>query len=82
MQRLSDFPKVLFFVSCAVLWLSTKIGASLHKWWGWREHGEGEDFNVVLTATLTLLGLIMGLVFLWQSADTTSGRMMRRSKLM
>jgi hypothetical protein len=63
MQRLSDFPRVLFFVSCIVLWLSTKIGASFHKWWGWREHGEGEDFIVVLTATLTLLGLIIGFSF-------------------
>ena len=63
MQRLSDFPKVLFFVSYAVLWLSTKIGASLQKWWGSREQREGDDFNVVLTATLTLLGLIIGFSF-------------------
>ena len=63
MQRLSDFPKALFFISYAVLWLSTKIGASLRKWWGWREQREGDDFNVVLTATLTLLGLIIGFSF-------------------
>ena len=63
MQRLWDFPRVLFFVSWAVLWLSTKIGASLHKWWGWHEQGEGQDFNIVLTATLTLLGLIIGFSF-------------------
>ena len=63
MQRLWDFPRVLFFVSWALLWLSTKLGASLHKWWGWREQGEGEDFNVVLAATLTLLGLIIGFSF-------------------
>jgi len=63
MQRVADFPRLLFFVSYAVLWLSTKIGASLHKWWGWREQGPGEDFIVVLTATLTLLGLIIGFSF-------------------
>ena len=63
MQRLSDFPRVLFFVSWGVLWLSTRIGASLHKWWGWHEQGEGQDFNVVLAATLTLLGLIIGFSF-------------------
>ena len=63
MQRLWDFPRVLFFVSWAVLWVSTKIGASLHKWWGWHEQGEGGDFNVVLTATLTLLSLIIGFSF-------------------
>jgi len=45
------------------LWLSTKIGVSLHKWWGWHEQEKGEDFNVVLTATLTLLGLIIGFRF-------------------
>jgi hypothetical protein len=63
MQRVSNFPWVLFFVSFVVLLLSTKIGASFHKWWGWCERGEGEDFKVVLTATLTLLGLIIGFSF-------------------
>ncbi len=63
MQRLSDFSKILFMVSCGVLWLSSKIGISLHKWWGWYEQEKGEDFNVVLTATLTLLGLIIGFSF-------------------
>jgi hypothetical protein len=59
----SDFPRVLFLVSFAVLWLSSKIGVSLHKWFDGREQGEGQDFNVVLTATLTLLGLIIGFSF-------------------
>jgi len=63
MQRLWDFPRVLFFVSWTVLWLSTQIGAFLHKWWGWHEQEGHEDFNVVLTATLTLLGLIIGFSF-------------------
>jgi hypothetical protein len=63
MQRLWDFPWIFFFVSWAVLWLSTQIGASLHKWWGWHEPEGDEDFNVVLTATLTLLGLIIGFSF-------------------
>src|SRR6478672_6106370 len=63
MQWLSDFPRLLFFVSWVVLWVSTQLGVSLHKWWDWKEQGEGADFNVVLTATLTLLGLIIGFSF-------------------
>lgn len=63
MQWLSDFPRLLFFVSWAVLWVSTQLGVSLHKWWAWHEQGEGQDFYVVLTATLTLLGLIIGFSF-------------------
>jgi hypothetical protein len=63
MQRLSDFPRLLFFVSWAVLWLSTQIGAFVHKWWGGNEQVKSEDFNIILTATLTLLGLIIGFSF-------------------
>ncbi len=63
MQWLSDFPRLLFFVSWVVLWVSTQLGVSLHKWWDWKEQGEGQDFYVVLTATLTLLGLIIGFSF-------------------
>jgi hypothetical protein len=63
MRWLSDFPRLLFFVSWAALWVSTQLGVSLHKWWDWHEQGEGQDFYVVLTATLTLLGLIIGFSF-------------------
>jgi hypothetical protein len=59
MFRLSNFPLVLFGVSLVVLWASVKVGArSAH-----RIEDIREDLGVVLTATLTLLGLIMGFTF-------------------
>jgi hypothetical protein len=63
MYRLSDFPRVLFAVSLAVLWLSAQFGLTLRKWARPVAEDEREDFNLVLTATLTLLALIVGFSF-------------------
>ncbi len=43
-----------------MLWLSTRIGASVRKRHRNLEAGEREDFGVVMAASLTLLGLITG----------------------
>jgi hypothetical protein len=63
MHYLTDFPRVLFVVSLILLWLSAQAGVSLRKWTRPLEGEEREDFNIVLTATLTLLGLIVGFSF-------------------
>jgi len=63
MHHLTDFPRVLFVVSLILLWLSAQAGVSLRKWTRPLEGEEREDFNIVLTATLTLLGLIIGFSF-------------------
>ncbi len=57
-----NFPVLLFFPSVLLLWLSARLGASL------RNHRplQGEerpDFEIVQTATLTLLALIIGFSF-------------------
>jgi hypothetical protein len=62
MSRVIDHPLLVFLVSFVVLWLSTQIGAWILKRWD-MEHDVREDFGVILAATLTLLGLIIGFTF-------------------
>src|SRR5258707_5461737 len=56
-------PVRVFTRSLPVLWLSTRIGASLHKKRRVLEADEREDLSVVMSAALTLLGLIIGFSF-------------------
>ncbi|HSY72541.1 MAG TPA: hypothetical protein VK798_09875 [Alloacidobacterium sp.] len=63
MTFLMNSPFLVFFISFFALWLSTYMGVFLR---GKREklnEEEREDFGVILTATLTLLGLIIGFTF-------------------
>jgi hypothetical protein len=62
MPTLRDYPLVLFVVSLLVLWLCARLGASLRRR-GELDEAMREDFGVVLAATLTLLGLIIGFTF-------------------
>jgi hypothetical protein len=62
MLSLRDHPVLVFVVSLAAMWLSARIGIL------WRQRIQAEDeeqhdFDTVLTATLTLLGLIIGFSF-------------------
>ena len=57
-----DHPRIFFLVSLFILWLSAQIGASLRKRWPLKDEAR-EDFGVVVAATLTLLGLIIGFSF-------------------
>src|SRR6202007_448031 len=58
-----DWPVILFIVTFALLWLAIGVGAliRIHA----RELPEllREDYAIVLGATLTLLGLIIGFTF-------------------
>jgi hypothetical protein len=57
-----NFPVIVFLTSVLVLWLSIRLGIKI----GMRRELEEEaraDFNLVLSATLTLLGLIIGFSF-------------------
>jgi hypothetical protein len=62
MFRLTNFPPLLFAVSLLVLWACARLGMAAADWRA-AERGEREDFDVVLAATLTLLGLIIGFTF-------------------
>jgi hypothetical protein len=58
-----DFPLLVFAVSFVLLWLSTQAGARLLAKRRKLEEGMRDDFGVILAATLTLLGLIIGFSF-------------------
>jgi len=63
MRTLTDSPLLVFALSVVVLWLSAQIGAVLRRRLRPLVEDEREYFDVVLAATLTLLGLIIGFSF-------------------
>jgi hypothetical protein len=63
MLRLTNFPVAVLVVSFALLWLSGRIGSSFRKKKHLRDDAAGADAGLVLGATLTILGLIIGFTF-------------------
>jgi len=59
MFRVTDFPLLVFGLSLVMLWGAVQVGVrSAH-----RLEDVREDFGIVVTATLTLLSLILGFTF-------------------
>jgi hypothetical protein len=58
-----EFPLIVYGVGFLALWLAAQTGAYLRRWRPHLEESEHEDLGVILTATLTLLGLIIGFTF-------------------
>jgi hypothetical protein len=56
-------PLLLFAISLFALWFSARIGVSVCKKRGPLAQDVREDFGLILAATLTLLGLIIGFSF-------------------
>lgn len=63
MTQIVDFPLIVFAVSLIALFISAQIGAFVRIKWRPLEESEREDLGLVLAATLTLLGLIIGFGF-------------------
>jgi len=63
MNNLTDRPLLIFALALIVLWLSARIGSFFLKRRRNLEEGVREDFSVIVAATLTLLGLIIGFSF-------------------
>ena len=61
-MNIMNYPFPVAGISLVLLWLSARVGASVRRKRVLREE-EHEDFNVVVAATLTLLGLIIGFSF-------------------
>ena len=61
-EYLLAYPRVFFVFSLALLWLSAHLGAFLRRRWPLKDD-QRDDFGIVQTATLTLLGLIIGFSF-------------------
>ena len=63
MSTLTDQPLLVFAISLAALWLCAQLGAAVRR----RQEAQGvrtpDTFTIVLTASLTLLGLIIGFTF-------------------
>jgi len=60
---LKDFPLLTLIVSFGGLWLAAGIGNALRTRLGPLKEEDRADFGVVLGATLTLLGLLIGFTF-------------------
>jgi hypothetical protein len=63
MSNVADYPLLVFVGSFLALWLSAQIGASVLRRRRSLADEAREDFSVILAATLTLLGLIIGFSF-------------------
>jgi len=63
MNYILNIPLLVFALSFVVIWLSEWIGAFLRDRRGSLEEDGREDFNLIVAATLTLLGLIIGFTF-------------------
>ena len=61
-MNIMNYPFPVAGISLVLLWLSARVGASVRRKRILREE-EHDDFNVVVAATLTLLGLIIGFSF-------------------
>jgi hypothetical protein len=62
-QLLLDYPIVLFLLTLLLLWLATRVGAYFGKLHPDPQNLDHDDFSLILGATLTLLGLIIGFTF-------------------
>lgn len=63
METLMNRPLFVFVVTFVGLWLAGRVGVTLRQRREEMPPDEHEDFGVILAATLTLLGLIIGFTF-------------------
>jgi hypothetical protein len=63
MTTLMNHPVLVFVVTFAGLWLAGRIGEAFRLRRPEMTDAEHDDFGMILTATLTLLGLIIGFTF-------------------
>jgi F0F1-type ATP synthase membrane subunit c/vacuolar-type H+-ATPase subunit K len=63
MSRLLDYPVVMFVAAFGVLWIASRVGQAVRKRREDMDSEERGDFGMILTATLTLLGLVIGFTF-------------------
>jgi hypothetical protein len=63
MSQIMRYPILILALSIVVLWLSARLGIAFGRKRAKRDADERDDFGLVVTATLTLLGLIIGFSF-------------------
>jgi hypothetical protein len=57
------YPWLVFLISFLAMWIAARVGLALHRGRGEMNTGEREDLGMILAASLTLLGLIIGFSF-------------------
>ena len=62
-MRLQDYPVLIFFVSFTLLWFANWVGTRLRAARKNISEEERPDFDIILGAALTLLGLVIGFSF-------------------
>lgn len=63
MQNLTHYPLLVFVISFIALWLAALLGKYVRQRQREADKELHEDFGIILAATLTLLGLIIGFSF-------------------
>jgi hypothetical protein len=63
MSTLTDYPWLVFVLALVMLWVCAQLGAALRHKQEARGQPAPETYTIVLTASLTLLGLIIGFTF-------------------
>lgn len=63
MHRIMNYPVLFFAISVTLLWVAALLGTLLRRSRWHIAEDEREDFGLVVTASLTLLGLIIGFTF-------------------
>jgi hypothetical protein len=63
MERLMNYPVVICIATISCLWVSARLGVRIRKGKKAQDESEHEQFGIVLSATLTLLGLLIGFSF-------------------
>jgi hypothetical protein len=63
MDNLAKFPVAVLVLSFCAMWLSARIGLFFRKRGSKLQEAKLEDLDLIVTATLTLLGLIIGFSF-------------------
>lgn len=63
MTTVTDYPLLVFALTFLLLWFSELVGSSFLRGRGGLDAGLREHFGLILAASLTLLGLIIGFSF-------------------
>lgn len=63
MKSVLDLPLAVFVLSVVAMWSSTQIAVALRKRVLPLQDGQEQDLNLIIPATLTLLGLVIGFCF-------------------
>jgi hypothetical protein len=80
MSNLLRHPLVILVLSYCVMALSAQLGLFFRRKQQQLEDTDYHDRGVVLGATLTLLGLLIGFIFPWPSAGTANERTAKNRK--